>query len=326
MPFGNFSINHFGIKETGGTGKKSSLAATASITLNADFPFAAMIPAVALSIYVNGCVGDDDDSSILLAESTTPALHVTPEENLVVNVTAYVRRLSEALLQPCPQSQRSPLDTLLKSYIQGEDTTVFVRASETPAPNTPAWLTKLITDFTIAVPFPGHSLGDLIKNFSMTDVQFSLPSFFAEPGSSDAQPRISANVKALVAVPREMDFQIDVSRIRATADVFYESKKLGELDLRQWRQAKSHNIKEVDEEGTALEIESSVKNAPLNITDDVVFTNVIKALLTSDKSMELSVDADVDVELETTLGTFVIREIPASGAVPVKRKPSVSFH
>jgi len=283
-----------------------------------------MIPPVAWSIYVTGCAADD--SSILLADSTTPALRIIPEQNLVVNVTAYVHRLSEALLRPCPRSARSPLDTLLKSYIQGENTTVFVQASKTPDRNTPAWLTKLINDFTVAVPFPGHSLGDLIKNFSMTDVHFSLPSFFAEPGSPDAQPKISANVKALVAVPKEMDFKIDVSRIRATADVFYESKKLGELDLHQWRQAKSRNIKESDKEGTALEIESSVKNAPLNITDDAVFTNVIKALLTNDKNLELSVDADVDVELETTLGTFVIREIPASGAVPVKRKPSVSFH
>lgn len=319
---GNLTVTNFSISESKTPDEDKALAASAFVQYSGAIPAEVNLPPIALSILVPGCT--NDDSLLMLADATSPSIHVTPQEDLALNVTAFVRRLSEPLLQPCSMSQRSPLDSLLQDYIHGQDTTVFVRASDSPNPLTPSWLTELVSGITIGIPFPGHSLGHLVKNFSMTDVHFSLPDFLAKPGSPESQPKISADVKALVTLPKEMDFNFDVHRMRANADVFFRAKKLGVLDLRKWHSAKSRHIKEVDGNVLGLEIESSIRNAPLNITDDKVFTDVIKALLTSQETLNLTVNADVDVELSTMLGTFVVREIPASGEVPVKRKPSVS--
>ena len=78
----------------------------------------------------------------------------------------------------------------------------------------------------------------------MNDVHFSLPDFFAEPDTPEAQPRISAQVKALIDLPDEMNFHVDVDRIRSTADVFYRKKKLGVLDISKWHKAQSEEIRE----------------------------------------------------------------------------------
>jgi aspartate/tyrosine/aromatic aminotransferase len=67
-------------------------------------------------------------------------------------------------------------------------------------------------------------------------------------------------------------------------------------------------------------VQSNINEAPLDITDNNVFTDVVQALLFGDKSVFLKIKALVDVETETALGAFAIRKIPAEGEVPVKRR------
>ena len=61
----------------------------------------------------------------------------------------------------------------------------------------------------------------------MDDVHFSLPNPMAEPGSPEANPRISAKVEVIANLPEEMNFPVSVPRIRANADVYFENQKLG---------------------------------------------------------------------------------------------------
>jgi len=67
-----------------------------------------------------------------------------------------------------------------------------------------------------------------------------------------------------------------------------------------------------------LKIQSRIKHAPLEITDEDVFSDVISAMLFGDSVM-LKIKALVDVGVSTVLGELVVKEMPAEGIVPVKR-------
>lgn len=293
------------------------MAADVSLALTNQYPVEFTVPPLSFDILVQGC--SPDQPYLRLADATTKEIHVEPKEDVEVQVGGFLQKLPETLLAMCPLTQKSPLDTLLGEYIRGDETTIYVRGSQSPSGNSPDWVTALIQSITVPVPFLGKSFEDLIRNFSLADVHFTLPDPFATPDTPEASPRISATVKALVGLPKEMNFPIDVSRVRADADVYYHKKKLGRLDLHKWQKANTTRIEAHDDVEAGLAIESVVKNAPLKITDDDVFTELVQDLIFGGKPVLLGVKADVDVETETALGKFVVREIPAEGKVFVKR-------
>ena len=296
----------------------NAMEADVSLTLTNDYyPITLAVPPLAFDILVQGCF--PDEPYIMLADARTKDIQILPKTDVNVDVNGLVRKLPDTLIQTCPETLKSPMDVLLGNYMNGKETTLYVRGSETPLPDTPAWVSELMSSVTVPLPFPGHTFDNLIRNFSLANVHFGLPSPFAEPDSPDAQPRISAVVKALVGIPEEMDFSIDVLRVRADADVFYKEEKLGELDLSRWQKANSTLIEADDKRPGGLAVESIVKDAPLKVTNNDVFADLVQALMFGGKSLVLGVKAAVDVETKTALGQFVVRDIPADGKVFVKR-------
>jgi len=293
------------------------MEADVSLDLTNEYPVKFAVPPLGFDILVQGCT--PDQPYLQLADASTEEIHVEPKEVVKVQVGGVIKELPKTLLATCPQTQKSPLDALLGDYIRGNETTIFVRGSDAPSDGTPAWVTDLIKSVTVPVPFPGKTFESLIRNFSLADVHFGLPDPFASPDEPEASPRISAVVKALVGLPKEMNFPIDVGRVRAKANVFYHKKKLGNLDLSKWQKANSTRIEAHGDTEAGLAVESIVKNAPLEITDDDVFADVVQDLVFGGKKVVLGVKADVDVETETALGKFVVRDIPAEGKVFVKR-------
>lgn len=279
------------------------------------------VPALGFAVSVDNC--DPNDPHIMLADAMTSEAHVEPQQIVTLNVTGIIRELPEAFLSACPGSQDSPLDNFVGNYIHGKEAKIYVSESKSPSPDTPKWLTDLAYGVAVPVVVPGRTFGHLIKNFSMTDVQFSLPNFFAEPDTPDAQPKISAKVVTLISLPDEMNFPVAVHRIRSTADMYYEKKKLGYLDLRKWHPATSRQVTAPNETHPDLEVTADINKAPLTITNDDLFSEVVQALLMGSKKVDLSIKADVDVEMETALGKFTVRRIPAEGEVPVKRTGSI---
>ncbi|KAF2765271.1 hypothetical protein EJ03DRAFT_331089 [Teratosphaeria nubilosa] len=300
----------------------SGMAADVSLMVMNEYPVDFNVPPLAFSILVDNC--EEDDPYIKLAYAETHELHILPKQEVELNVTGLVNHLPTILTQDCPGSNKSPLDFILGRYIHGEDNTVYVQGSSSDQLNTPQWITDLMADITVPVPIPGKTFGHLIKNFSLTDTHFSLPDPWAQPGTDNANPQISAKVKALVALPAEMNFNISVGRVRADADVFYKGKKLGKLDLRKWQKANSTRIEASEDDVPTLMVESSVKDAPLRITDQDVFTDVIQSLLFGKRGVVMDIRAEVDVEVETALGAVTAKKIPAEGRVPVKRTSPLS--
>ena len=287
------------------------------LELKNDYPVTFNIPPLGFDILVQDC--SSEQPYIRVADATTEEIQVQSKQDVQVQVGGFIQKIPETLLATCPQTQKSPLDALLGDYIRGEEATVFVRGSNPPSGDTPGWVTELIKSVTLPVPFPGKTFDGLIRNFSLADVHFSLPEPFADPHSPEASPRISATVKVLAGLPKEMNFPIDVPRVRADADVFYHKKKLGHFDLKKWQIANSTQIEAHGDTPAGLAVDSIVKNAPLEITDSDVFSDVVSELVFGGKKVVLGVKADVDVETETALGKFVVRDIPAEGKVYVKR-------
>ena len=296
---------------------QKGMAADAAIDIQNQYPVTLDVPPMAFEIMVPNCA--PDQPYILLANATTDTIRVRPKEVIKANVKGIVRDLPDVLTTICPNSKTSPLDAILGNYIAGADSTIFVRGARQPLPGTPAWISELIKGIVVPLPVPGHSFDGLIRKFSLDKVHFSLPDPTAKPDSPKGKPRISAVVIATANLPKEMNFPIDVSRVRATAEVFYRGKKLGDLDLHEWQKANATRIDAHDDVQAGLTVQSMVKDAPLEVTNDEVFTEVVQRIIFSGKGLLLDIKAKVDIETKTALGKFVVRDIPAKGTVPIKR-------
>ncbi|KAL5389076.1 hypothetical protein PMIN06_009599 [Paraphaeosphaeria minitans] len=295
---------------------RKGMGADVSIMVTNDFPVQLTIPPVAVDVLVDGCL--ESDAHIMVGTAETAQLQVEPKHDVEVNVTGRVDALSQALTETCPGSSKSPLDALLGDYMHGQDPKLYVNCCNFPDPETPAWVHDLLKDITVPVPLPGHEMGKLIKNFSLADVHFHLPDPFAEPGTPAAAPKVSAVVKVDINIPNEMNFPLDVNRVKADADIFYHGKLLGTLDLKKWQDANSTRIDAHGSDGPSLLVQSDIQKAPINIKDDDLFSEVVQELIFGSKGVMMKVKAAVSVKVDTPLGGFAVREIPAEGVVPVK--------
>ena len=311
-----YDLTKLNIHEVGFSDGDTGIAVDASAIVSNDYPFTFTAPPMAFEIQVPGCM---PESSIVIANATTDEIQINAKEDISVTAQGLVRNFPDNLVSLCPDSMKSPLDNLLSQYMNGAKTTFFVRGSELPVSGTPLWVAEILREVTMPLSITGHSFKNLIRNFTMSDVHFSLPSPIADPDSPEASPRISASIKVVANLPEEMNFPVKVPHVRSFADVFYKGNKLGELDLHRWQDAESERIEPHGNAPPGIVIRTDVKDAPLNITDSDVFQEVISAMLFGKDKVILSVKAKVDIETSSALGTFVVRDIPAKGEVPVKR-------
>ncbi|KAI1765820.1 hypothetical protein GGR53DRAFT_488432 [Hypoxylon sp. FL1150] len=311
-----YNITRFNVEDGPMEG---SMLADVSLSAFNEYPVELDVPELAFDILVPGCA--ISDQSILVAEAVTKEVHMKPRSDVEAEVKAVIRELPESLTTACPDSTSSPLDNLLRQYMHGDPATFFVRGSHHPDGDTPKWIADILSSVTLPVPFPGRTLDGLIRNFSLTNTHFTLPDPFADPDDPDSNPKVSGNILVTAGLPSEMNFGIDVTNIRATADVLYKSKKMGELNIKEWQHANSTRVEGKGDEGAMLKIESRVIDAPLNITDGDVFSDVVSALLFGGETVRLHVKALVDIKVQTTLGDLTLKEVPAEGKIPVKPLP-----
>lgn len=305
------------VHEIPSTPNEKAMAVDALINLIHDFPLQLTVPQLGFDILVPNC--SPGDPYILVADATTSIVELRPHQATEVGIKGLIHALPNELTTICPGKKGSPLDVIVSEYISGEATTIYIRGGEAPNPDTPTWIVDLLKGITLPVPFTGEGFDQLIKNFSMTDVHFSLPNPLAEPGTPETQPTLSAHVKVLINLPEQMNFDVNIPRVRARPDVFYKGDKFGYLDLDDWQNATASRINDTVTGQPCLLVEFDLKNAPLEVTDENVLGAVIQALAFGSEPVELGVTATVDGEIKTTLGSFVIHDIPAEGKVRVKR-------
>ncbi|KXX81205.1 hypothetical protein MMYC01_201399 [Madurella mycetomatis] len=312
-----YNITRLNFKEKPISGSESkAMAAEASITSFNDHPVSVDIPRLGFEILVPGCslVGPP----ILVASATTSPVAVRPHADVVVDAHGLVTEVPESLTSLCPNSDSSPLDLLFKKYLGGESATILVRGQKQQAGGTPDWLAQILSSITVPVPFPGGSSDNLLRTFNLTDVHFQLPDSSAEPDDPSSNPRVSGTILVLAGLPSEINFSLNVTNVRANADVFYKGSKLGELNLDKWQKANSTQLPATEGHEATLQIQSRIKDAPLNVTDTDVLADVIQALLFGGKRIILGIKALVDVKVRTVLGELVVKGVPAEGKIPVK--------
>lgn len=295
--------------------KNGAMEVDVLLAVMIDSPIAVTIPALAFEVMVPNC--SPGDPYILVADAQTAETQVRPEEPISVSVYGLIRPLPDELTSTCPGETGSPLDILVSSYIHGDKTTIYIRGANAPSSETPKWIADFLRSITLPLPFTGHALDNLVKNFTMSDTHFSLPDPFAEPGTPEAQPTVSALVKVLINLPKEMNFQVDVPQVRALADVYYEGKELGVLNMDKWQDANSTLVEDQDG-SSALLVESPIEDAPLQVTDSDLLAKIVQEMLFGSKSVVLHVVATVNTKVSTGLGRFAVRGIPAEGDVHVK--------
>jgi len=309
-----YNITRLNIREA--EGGRKGMGADASIVVKNDFPVEITLPPVGVDVLVDGC---SSDKQIFVGTAETSQLEIQAKTDLEVNVTGNVDHLSNSLTEACPNSAKSPLDAFIGDYMKGHDATVYINCCTFPDPDTPSWARDLLKDIQVPVPVAGKQMGSLIKNFTMAGMHFALPDPWAEPGTPEASPTISAVIKVNVGLPHEMNFPLDVNQVKADADIYYKGKKLGKMDMSKWQKANSTRIEAHGKEGPSLLVQSEIKKAPIEILDDDLFGEVVQALIFGGKGVMLDMEATVSVGVDTPMGKFAIRGIPAKGSVPVKR-------
>jgi hypothetical protein len=295
---------------------RKGMGADASIVVMNDFPVQISLPPVAVDVLIDGC---SSEKKVFVGTAETSQLKIEPNTDVQVNVTGNVEHLSDSLTQVCPDKAKSPLDAFIGDYMKGADATIYINCCKFPDPNTPEWARELLKDITVPVPFAGRDMGNLVKNFTMANMHFALPDPFAEPGTPEAAPKISAVITVDVGLPNEMNFPLDVNQIKADADIYYKGKKLGKMDMNKWQKANSTRVEAHGKEGPSLLVQSEINEAPIEILNDDLFSEVVQALIFGGKAIMLDMKALVSIGVDTPMGKFAIRGIPAKGSVPVKR-------
>ncbi|KAK3397198.1 hypothetical protein B0T20DRAFT_415512 [Sordaria brevicollis] len=294
--------------------EKEGMAADVTITTFNPYPVAFDVPSLKFEVLVPGC--RKHGPAISVATAVTDVIALRPEADVEVAAHSIVEDLPESLTSPCPGGTMSPLDKLFEAYLAGQPTSVLVRGQRDQGGDAPGWIGDIMSSVTVPVPLPEQSFDDLIRNFSLTDVSFSLPDPLADPDDPDSNPKVSGTIVALAALPSELNISLNVSRVQAKADVFYHSSKLGELEIDE--KASSIQIEGGPGEENLIEITSRVHDTPLKVTDDDVLTEVISALLFGDVNVILDISALVDVGVHTILGEFIVKGVPAEGRIPLK--------
>ncbi|POR34139.1 Uncharacterized protein TPAR_05681 [Tolypocladium paradoxum] len=295
------------------------VGANVSITLHNDYPIGLDVPSLGFEVLVPNC--DPSEPNIKVATAVTSVIQIRPKSDVTAEAESVVRELPEMLTRACPDTELSPLDNFMKHYLHGENAQVFVRGKAPEHSNVPEWIGAILQSVTVPIDFPGRSFDNFIRNFSLTDVDFKLPSPFADPNDPNGKPRVSGTVQVLAGLPAELNIDLSVDSLKANGDLIYKKQKFGELNLERWQQANSSIASGSGDEEDTITITSRIIDAPIDITDGDIFGDVMQKLLFGDADVSLDVKALVDAKVATVLGKLVLKGVPAKGKVPVKHVP-----
>ncbi|KAL3960096.1 hypothetical protein ACCO45_005213 [Purpureocillium lilacinum] len=302
-----------------GDGGRMGVGANVSITAHNDYPVGLDVPSLAFEVLVPNC--NPSEPNIKVASAITSIIQVRPKSDVTAEAEGVIRELPETLTRACPDTELSPLDNFMKHYLHGEDARVFVRGKASEQSDLPKWVGEFLESITVPVEFPGRNFDNFIRNFSLTDVDFKMPSPFADPNDPNGKPRVSGTVQVLAALPAELNINIEVDSLRANGDLIYEDQKFGELNLDEWQKANSSVTPGSGNDEDLITITSHITDAPIDITDGDIFGDLMQKLLFGDEDIILDVKSSVDVKVATVLGKLVLKGVPAQGKVPVKHIP-----
>ena len=302
---------------------RSPVVADVSVSIQNHHAVNLTVPSLEFQIFVPNC--NPNQTNILVANATTEVINIEPRSPVVIEASGDLHEFPDELTSICPGQAASPLGLLVQKFIRGTETPIYLSGGDQNSSNKPEWLGDILRNLTVPVPLTSHGFGHLVKRFSMTSVAFSLPEPFAEPGTPESKPKVSSLIKVAIGLPPQMNFPVNISRVRALADVYYRGEELGQLDLRKWQRARTAKNETAPPSAPELLVEFDMDKAPLDVTNEDAFADVVQHLIFTGEDVPLEVHAQVDAEADTPMGQFTLQNIPASGQIHLKRKTLHSF-
>ncbi|KAK9463164.1 uncharacterized protein V1516DRAFT_672137 [Lipomyces oligophaga] len=296
----DFAITVFRLTDDPNGGINALVAGTA----HNPYPLQITVPAIQWLVEFPAC---NPLELSTLAAAKTEALLVNPYEGIDVRVSAVVRAIPTSFMEICPSTGMSAINTYLAQYIAGESVTLYVRGR--PAqyiPNFPPWIADMLSNIAIPVPVPAREsdgTGQLLKSYGLTRVKMNR--------GADGVPRLSALVNAIVALPSELEFEIEINNLRGISDMIYEGHKFGVLEIAEWAAATSFYTPE-----GYIQVVAEITDVPIDITDQLIFRQIMQQMFFGDVNIDIV--GTIDVMLDTPVGYFVVNQIPASGTVALR--------
>ncbi|KAI5854431.1 hypothetical protein BZA05DRAFT_443929 [Tricharina praecox] len=291
---------------------KRAILANVSVVIENPYPFAFDVSPLGFEVSLPGC---KSDSHIKTASATSSQISIKPKTDIVVDVAGLIRSLPAGLTAVCPNNNLSPMDQFLGNYLHGQEAVVYVGGDGVNyGGRAPAWLVELLRSVTVPIPVPGNTFDNVVQSFGLSHVSIKLPG-----ESGNVAPLLSATVEAVIALPKEMTLPINITQLRALADVSYEQHAFGTLNIKEWIPATSERIPGKD---NLLRVSGVVTDAPLDVTDYDTFGEVVrKILFGGGKAINLGINGTADADINTSLGEFIVRKLPASGNITLDGLP-----
>ncbi|ODQ52900.1 hypothetical protein SAICODRAFT_71330 [Saitoella complicata NRRL Y-17804] len=270
-------------------------------------PVGLTVPSLDWQILLPRC---SPEELVELSKTTTPSIPIVPEKDVELHLSAHVPRLDPALTAVCDGRNTSSMDDFLLTYLAGNATTVYIRG--VPSSNTPAWMSRVLESLTLPVPFPGHKAENMIKNFQMSNVKLSIAAGI---------PLVSAVIEVTVGLPSEMQLGVNVTKVRASmVDLYDGPDKFGRLEMKDFAPAISRR----DDEGDVV-VKTDISNVPFEVTDGVVFRGIMRSVIFGGKDVVIGMQGSVDAGIESGMGDFVVRNLPAVGEIGMNGLPMSEF-
>ncbi|KAI5812587.1 hypothetical protein BZA77DRAFT_138760 [Pyronema omphalodes] len=291
------------------------ILANASAVIDNPYPFALSVPALGFKVSLPGC---DASSRIPLAVAASSRIDVKPNTAITADVSGFLQSLPADLTKVCPKTNLSPMDTFIGQYLHGQTAVVYITGDQSMVGkgDAPEWLLELLSSVTVPVPVPGHTFDDVIQSFSLSNVNIKLPTGDEDPDK--ITPLLSATVEAMIKLPKEIDVNFDITRLKVNSDILYKGSPFGALIIKDWIPASSSRVPNAE----LLKVKGSVKDAPFNVTDYDVFQDVVRKLLFGGgQAINLGINGTADADIVSGLGEFIIHNIPASGNITLGGLP-----
>ncbi|KAF9913280.1 hypothetical protein EC991_000042 [Linnemannia zychae] len=190
------------------------------------------------------------------------------------------------------------LGRLLSRFIQGQDSTIQVRALSKD-PNLPPWLTEAFKSIVLDMAFPGSPVQDFIRALDMNQLRFG----FTDDKES---ARLSGRMSSELQLPPNVTFPIKILQMKPTAWLrTLDGVDMALLDMPEFLPTKSQ------QEGNALEVHVDMSDTPLRLVADHLdeFYQFLNTSFTKDW-IELGIAGEAHAVVECGVGTFELGPIP----------------
>lgn len=275
---------------------KAGLVGSARMTFDFQSPIDAAVPSVAMQVSIEGCDG------VLLPLITARNLPIQLDSSVpTVEVigSGQCQVIPAAAFEKCGAhaGAQSPIDTVVQGYLAGNKTRVFVGGAA--AVGKSSWIQDILKDISIPIDIPGGQVDQLARDIELSDVKLNLPSFFGGGG----KPKISGKIQGIIDIPRQVEVSLEVDGVHVLADLLYKRRRFATIETPGWAPAISKFPSKEE-----LLVQVILQDAPVTITNQDVFSDVVSALLGG--SILVDVVGNGDVKVNTSLGALEAHSLP----------------